>query len=111
MRINYSYVFWIAIVFLILVFGVGVANAATDLGDGACQQTDGQTGLWNGTTADDEGCITQAEYQVAYPTDDGSDPLDRQVSVDVELEPEAPTVREFFEDPMVRLAELGLTVE
>ena len=103
----------IIVTFLVAMFMVLalVSQAATDLGDGACQQTDGQTGLWNGTTADDDGCITQAEYAELYPTDDGSDPLDRQVSVNVELEPEAPTVREFFEDPLVRAAELGLVIE
>lgn len=87
------------------------AMAATDLGDGACQQTDGQTGLWNGTTADDDGCVTQAEYAAMYPSADGSDPLDRQVSVDVELEPEAPTVRQVFVDPFVRAELAGLSIE
>lgn len=96
---------------ILLSLLVALTPLTVDLGDGACQQTDGQTGLWNGTTADDEGCITQAEYAALYPTDDGTDPLERQVSVNPDLEPEAPTVREFFEDPMVRLAELGLTIE
>ena len=84
----------------------GTALAATDLGDGACQQTDGQTGLWNGTTADDDGCVTLAEYEAMY-----GDPEAIVVSVDPVLEPEAPTVREYFESPLVRAERLGLTIE
>jgi len=38
------------------------AAATTDLGGGRCQQTDGITGIWDGSTADDDGCITRLEY-------------------------------------------------
>ena len=31
-----------------------------------CTQLDGQQGWLNGTTADDEGCITQSEYEFIY---------------------------------------------
>lgn len=74
-------------------------------GGGACVQYDGATGLWNGTTGDDNGCVTQAEYQAAY----GS--LDAVVSVDPEIEPEAPTVEQVFIDPFVRAELVGLTIE
>ena len=82
------------------------ASAATDLGDGACQQTDGVTGLWNGTTADDDGCITLAEYEAMY-----GDPEVITVTVDPVLEPTAPTVKVYFEDPLVRAERLGLAIE
>ena len=101
------------------------AGATEDLGDGRCIQTDGQPGWFDGTTPDDAGCITQDEYvAMTSPeglldsgviesfTDNGdgtvilnfgvgqttveADPLDRIVSANPELEPDAPTVREFL---------------
>lgn len=39
---------------------------AVDLGAGVCQQSDGQQGMWNGTTADDAGCVTPTEYQTMF---------------------------------------------
>lgn len=110
------------------------AQGATDLGNGVCEQTDGQQGLWNGTTADDDGCVTPAEYEQMYSAenlkdvgviedytvnDDGTtllefgegisnivptNPFDRVIAVNPELEPDAPTVREVLES-------MGLTVE
>lgn len=82
------------------------ASAATDLGDGACQQTNGETGLWNGTTADDDGCVTLAEYETMY-----GDPVEIVVSVKPELEPDAPTVAVVFTDPFVRAELAGLSIE
>lgn len=85
---------------LVLLFG------AVDLGDGACQQSDGQTGLWNGTTADDDGCVTLAEYEAMY-----GDPEVIVVSVNPTLEPDAPTVAVVFTDPFVRAELAGLSIE
>lgn len=48
-----------------LIIGL-ILLATIDLGGGVCQQTDGTTGMWNGTIADDSGCVTAAEYQQAY---------------------------------------------
>ena len=79
---------------------------AVDLGDGACQQSDGQTGLWNGTTADDDGCVTLAEYEAMY-----GDPEVIVVSVNPSLEPDAPTVEQVFVDPFVRAELVGLSIE
>lgn len=117
------------VVFTSLILFGGVAYAAEDNGDGTCVQSDGQTGVWNGTTADDDGCITPAEYEVMYSAanllevgviegytvnDDGTttlhfdhgvsntvatNPLDRIVAVNPELEPDALTVREWFQQP------------
>ena len=117
-----------AILFAFAVFAAG-AEAAEDLGQGACVQTDGQTGLWDGTTADDAGCITPDEYQELFSLpnlvaagwlsdfeelEDGiavvtfayngdqtvveTDPLDRIVAANPELEPDAPSVRKVFTD-------------
>jgi len=95
---------------ILVLWAVFPVQAADDLGNGACQQTTGEVGLWNGTTADDEGCITPTEYAVMYQSDDGEDPLDQIVSVDPEQYP-GPTVREVFEDPFVRAQLSGLTIE
>jgi len=106
-----------------------VAQAAEDNGDGTCVQSDGQVGVWNGTTADDDGCVTPAEYEAMFSAanllvvgviegytvhEDGTttlyysyggnttvatNPLDRIVAVNPALEPDAPTVREWFENP------------
>ena len=100
------------------------AHATEDLGDGRCRQDDGQVGVWNGTTADDDGCVTPAEYEqmfsaenllavgviesyqvnedgtttIRYPSgitvDIVSNPLDRPVAATPALEPDAPTVRQ-----------------
>ena len=109
----------------ILIFGFAVqAGAATDAGDGQCVQDDGAKGLWNGSSADDEGCTTTAEYETRFSApgllengviedytvnSDGtttldfgnvkstvkSNPLDRPVAAS-SLDPDAPTVREWF---------------
>ena len=99
------------------------ADAATDLGDGVCVQSDGQEGIW--TNGNGDGCLTAAEYQEMFSVDnlldvgvlteaadngDGTmtvsyavgggtrslvaDPLERPVSSNPEWEPDAPTVRE-----------------
>ena len=116
----------LGVVMLALMF-TPRANAATDLGSGVCQQTDGQLGMWNGTTADDDGCVTDAEYEQLYSaanlvdagvidsyTDNGdgtttldfggdvrstveTNPLDRTIAVGPEPEPDAPTVRDIFD--------------
>ena len=88
------------LVALVIMFG------AVDLGDGACQQTDGQTGLWNGTTADDDGCVTLAEYEEMYGA-----PEVIVVSVNPTLGPDAPTVVVVFTDPFVRAELAGLSIE
>ena len=105
------------------------AFAAEDTGNGTCVQSDGQTGLWDGTTPDDEGCITPVEYEAMFSAAnllevgeidnftvnvDGTttlhfeyggnntvatNPLDRSVAVNPELEPDALTVREWFHQP------------
>jgi hypothetical protein len=88
-----------------------------------CVQSDGQEGWLNGTTADDAGCITEAEYETTFSVpglvdagvltdvvDNGdgtvsgiilgapvtleADPLDRPVAATPSLEPDAPTVGE-----------------
>lgn len=94
----------------------------------------GAPGWFNGTTNDDAGCITQAEYEVKYSIDnleeagvfvdngDGTvtfpsgavgvienDPLERPVAATPSLEPDAPTVREVlwsFPATATRLAAL-----
>ena len=50
---------------LLMVFG----GNTVDLGGGVCEQTDGEIGMWNGTTGDDDGCVTPAEYAVMYSID------------------------------------------
>ena len=86
--------------------------AATDLGNGACFDEGAQAeGLWNGTTADDAGCVTEAEYQLMYGTPEIGDALMIVVSVDPALEPDAPTVREVFQDPFVRAELAGFVIE
>jgi hypothetical protein len=103
------------------------ARAATDLGGGGCvDEGAGIAGMWNGTTADDAGCITPAEYSERFApsalvaagvidsyADNGdgtstlhfgdgiatsvrTEPLERKVSANEALEPEAPTVSEWF---------------
>lgn len=69
------------------------AEAAVDVGDGVCQEDDGEFGLWNGSTADDAGCVTFAEYTVQV----GPEVLDDQLVVGPDPEPAAPTVREYWE--------------
>lgn len=54
------------VVLLLLVSVVEASRASAqtiDNGDGTCVQTDGQAGLFDGTSADDAGCITPAEYE------------------------------------------------
>jgi hypothetical protein len=63
-----------------------------DLGDGRCQQTDGQQGAWNGTSSNDAGCLTEAEYAATF----GEEALEEPVAATPELEPDAPTVREYL---------------
>lgn len=112
----------LAVLAVLLV--AGTAQAATDLGNGACEQTDGQIGVWDGTEAADEGCVTAEEYAARFsvdnlieegvlvdPVDNGDgtvtgtawsgvpvtvkdDALDRPVAATPRLEPDAPTVRE-----------------
>lgn len=93
----------------------------TALAEG-CIQSDGQTGVFiNGQGSDDDRCLTAAEYSEMFSVDalvaagvadriidngDGTsavvnpstglieDPLDRIVSANPTLEPDAPTVRE-----------------
>ena len=77
---------------LIVAFALPV-SATTDLGNGVCLQDDGQLGLWDGSTADDDGCTTGPEYAVMF----GPEALDHVVSSNPEWEPDAPTVREWFE--------------
>ena len=91
---------------LILALLLTFSPAAIDLGDGACQQSDGQTGLWNGTTADDDGCVTLVEYEEMY-----GDPTEIVVSSNPELEPDAPTVEQVFIDPFVRAERASLIIE
>jgi len=97
-------------------------DAATDLGDGKCYDEGAQAeGAWNGSTADDAGCITKAEYEAKFSltsleeagvfvvNGDGTvtfpsgvvgeiiaNPLDRPVAATPSLEPDAPTVAEWF---------------
>ncbi len=111
---------------LVIVAMLLVGLPAFAAEDGTCVQSDGQTGRWNGTTADDNGCITPDEYEAMFSAenllevgvidnytvnDDGTttlhfghgasngvatNPLDRSVAVNPELEPDALTVREWF---------------
>ena len=96
------------IVYVVVLFALTLpAAAAVDLGDGACRElSTGEQGLWNGTTADDDGCVTLTEYEAVY-----GDPTEKVVSSNPTLEPDAPTVVEYFESPQVRLEHLGLIIE
>lgn len=80
----------LAVIGLVLMFAFP-ADAATDLGNGVCEDN-GVLGVWNGTTADDDGCVTVAEYDVMFPGQ-----LDTSLSVGPVVEPDAPTVREWFD--------------
>lgn len=43
------------------------AFAAVDYGDGTClDETSNTVGVWNGTTGDDAGCVTAAEYEASF---------------------------------------------
>jgi hypothetical protein len=99
-------------------------TAGTALAE-VCTQTDGQVGFYNGTTADDAGCITEAEYAETFSvpglidsgvlTDvidngDGTvtgiilgapvtligNPLERPLAATPRLEPDAPTVGDYW---------------
>lgn len=88
------------LVFLWLMFGPALgAGAAADIGEGVCVQDDGAVGVWNGSTADDEGCITVAEYQVRF----GEKALDQVLAVGPDPEPEAITVSEWFDTTIRRM--------
>lgn len=106
-----------------LSMGTLPALATEDIGNGQCLQDNGVVGVWNGTTADDGGCITEVEYAFLYSpknlvnagviqsfedNDDGAvtldfgngaksttmrDPLDRLVATD-RNDPSILTVRE-----------------
>ena len=91
---------------LVLVLAFAAPALAEDLDDGHCVQSDGQVGVSNGSTADNEGCITAEEYQdiysvanlledgvIASPDEVITEPLDRIVSSNPDWEPDAPTVR------------------
>ena len=54
---------------LALIAVVFMAAALPAFADGGCTQTDGQQGMWNGTTADDDGCTTPTEYAVMFSPD------------------------------------------
>ena len=105
---------------LVLTAILVVAFAAPALAE-ACTQSDGQPGVFiNGQGSDDDRCLTADEYSVMFSVDslieagvadrvvdngDGTsvivnpsadleaDPLDRVVSANPSLEPDAPTVR------------------
>lgn len=124
-----NYQIRLLLVTLILFGMTTTAYATEDLGNGGCRQEDGQLGVWNGTTADDDGCVTPAEYEIIFSAEslmeagviegyttheDGTttlhfsegvsntvatNPLDRLVAVNPELEPDAPTVGEWFLQP------------
>lgn len=84
-----------------------------DYGNGHCLQTDGQVGVWNGTTADDEGCITESEYVEMY----GTEALEQVVAANPAEEPDNPTVEEIlfsftiYNDPFELAALIGFTIE
>lgn len=120
---------------ILLTIALILLNAATAQAFD-CIQADGQQGHLNGTTADDAGCITEAEYAELYSVgnlvdtgiltsvvDNGdgtvtaiayggtvtlnADPLERPVAATPRLEPDAPTVREvLFPATATRLAAL-----
>lgn len=78
----------LAVVGLVLMFAFPAqADEAT------CVQTDGQIGVYNGSTTDDEGCITVAEYEVKFPG-----MIDTQLVVGPDPEPEAITIRQWFDN-------------
>jgi len=81
------------IVILVILVVPVPAGATVDAGGGVCVQTDGQVGLWNGSTADDAGCVTLAEYTATF----GVEVLDDQLVVGPDPEPDAPTVREYWD--------------
>jgi len=68
------------------------AAATTDLGAGVCVQADGQPGVWNGTSTDDDGCVTVDEYAAMFP-----EGLASVNSVGPDVEPDASTVQEWFD--------------
>lgn len=77
-----------------LLFGsIDTAEAAVDVGGGVCQEDDGDLGLWNGSSADDAGCVTLEEYTVMF----GVEVLDEQLVAGPDPEPDAPTVRQYWE--------------
>ena len=90
---RYRQVLTVTLIVLSTLLGWSLTvRGTTDVGNGACIQGDGQVGAWNGSTADDEGCITIPEYADMF----GPAALDSVVSAGPELEPDAPTVKEWF---------------
>lgn len=115
----------VATIGLMLMFAFPAWGDTVDLGNGVCEQ-DGELGVFNGTTADAEGCVTPAEYAVMFSPDgllesgvivgyetvgeeavldfgDGTTAsvkvkaLDRKLAAGPDPEPEAPTVQEWFD--------------
>jgi len=114
-----SHARWLTVILLAAFIAIFFANTAE-----AYNCTDqGQPGWFNGTTDDDAGCITEAEYVQLYsvenliaegildvPVDMGdgtvvivnpsseiiADPLERPVAATPRLEPDAPTVGEIL---------------
>lgn len=89
----------LAVLMALTIWALAIpASATVDLGNGFCAQDDGAQGVWDGTTADDEGCVTEAEYVASF----GVEALDLIVAVGPDPEPNAPTVRErLFPKPTV----------
>jgi hypothetical protein len=54
-------------ILIALLLALALPAAATEFNeDNTCVQNDGQAGLANGTTRDDGGCVTPAEYESSH---------------------------------------------